>query len=734
MCFPAVRSRRQRHRPVPATAALMVVVLVVLCSAGQPARAQVPSEVRGRVTSRVDGRGIVDARVDEMGDDAAATSDDDGAFTIRGLAPGAHDLRVTAIGYRAAHTTVAVENGRVAVASVVLDPLPARLAPVSVRGGADSSGDAMTISRAAIDASGQQELGGLLTQVPGVLVTRQGGPGAPAYVSIRGSNSDEVLVIVDGQPINSTLSGEADLSRIPLANVEQVTVIRGAESARYGPGALAGVVLIETRRPTGTELTAAASAGSWGVRDGSLSAGVDVPHVAGGVVTVSRITTQGDFPYDVPPERGGGDAIRQNDDAALTSISAAVNTRGPIGLSMQGAATEGARGLPGSVSAPDCCARDGDTRVSGGASAHADHGPVAWTVALDADHERTRYQDSEPAIPPAYDDRATTTSVMGSATAAVAGPVVSLAGGAESRAISIAATALTATAPSTERDDGVWTQARASRPLGAGFTGAIDGTVRVDWNSLADATVASPRVALSVGHGPLLASVLGGQAYNPPSLADQYFREGVLVRPNPNLRPERVRDEIEGRLALREVALGAVRITSEVAVYRADVTGMILWFPDFRFIWSPDNYDVRRAGWDGSTELSIPRLGLHLRATVSDVSVDYVGPVLGGQVAYQPRVTATTAAGIARGRLSAELTTQYIGDRRTVQGSTLNTLAPYWVTDVHATVSLVRRVWPIDAMLGIDDVFDDRAALLFDYPYPGRTVRLGLRIHHASAD
>jgi outer membrane cobalamin receptor len=712
----------------------MVVVLVVLCAAGRSAGAQVPSEVRGRVTSRVDGRGVVGARVEDMGDDAAAMSDDDGAFTIRGLAPGAHDFRVTAIGYRAAHTTVAVENGRVAATSVVMDPLPARLDPVSVRDGADSSGDATTISRTAIDASGQQELGGLLAQVPGVLVTRQGGPGAPAYVSIRGSNSDEVLVVVDGQPINSTLSGEADLSRIPLANVEQVTVIRGAESARYGPGALAGVVLIETRRPTGTALSATASVGSWGSRDGAVSGDVDVPHVAGGVVTVSRTTTQDDFPYDVPPERGGGDAIRQNDDAALTSISAALNTRGPIGLSMQGAATEGARGLPGSVSAPDCCARNGDTRVSGGASAHADHGPVAWTVALDADHERTRYQDSEPAIPPAYDDRATTTSVMGSATAAVAGPVVSLAGGADSRAISIAATALTATAPSTERYDGLWTQARASHPLGDGFTGAIDGTVRIDWNSLADAIVASPRIALSVGHRPLLASVLGGQAYNPPSLADQYFREGVLVRPNPDLRPERVRDEVEGRLALRELALGAVRITGEVAVYRADVTGMILWFPDFRFIWSPDNYDVRRAGWDGSTELSLPRLGLRLRATVSDVSVDYVGPVLGGQVAYRPRVTAATAAGITRGRVSAELTTQYIGDRRTVQGSTLNTLAPYWVTDVHATVSLVRRVWPLDATLGVDDVFDDRAALLVDYPYPGRTVRLGLRIHHASAD
>ncbi len=41
--------------------------------------------------------------------------------------------------------------------------------------------------------------------------------------------------------------------------------------------------------------------------------------------------------------------------------------------------------------------------------------------------------------------------------------------------------------------------------------------------------------------------------------------------------------------------------------------------------------------------------------------------------------------------------------------------------------------WPLDAVIGADDVFDDRAALLFDYPYPGRTLRLGLRIRHTSA-
>ena len=718
----------------------VATLLALIAAATRPAIAQVPGEIRGRVTSHIDGHGIAGARVDDTGEDASTTTGDDGAFTLRGLTPGVHDLRISAIGFRAAQLAVGTENGRTSTASIVLEALPARLAADSVRGTADTSGgasggasgDATTITRAEIAASGRQDIAPLLAQVPGVLIARQGGPGAPAFITIRGSNASEVLVIVDGQPINSALSGEADLSRIPLTDVEQITVIRGAASARYGPGALAGVVLIETRRPAGTELSASATAASWGERDASVSAGFDVPRTANGVVTVTRNTTQGDFSYVVPPERGGGTAVRDNDDATLTSISASADTRGAVALSMHGSATDDGRGLPGSVSAPDCCARDGDTRVAGGLSAHDDRSLIAWSVALDADHERTRYVDTEPSIPPAYDDRAATTGVIGSATATIGGPAASVASGVEIRSLSIAATELTAVAPSVERDDGAWVQARASHMLGAGLTGALDGTLRAEWNSIVQATVASPHLEASAGRGPLLLSLSDGQAYNPPSLADQYFREGVMVRPNPDLRPERVRDEIEARLTVREVALGPARLSGEAAVYRADVDGMILWFPNFQFVWSPDNYDVHRSGWDTSTQLAFPRLGLFARATASAVSADYAGPVLGGQVAYQPRVTGSIAAGISRGRVSASLTTLYAGERRTIQGSSLNSLAPYWITNTQATVRIESGPWPLDALLGIDDLLDDRAALLFDYPYPGRTLRLGLRIRHAS--
>jgi outer membrane cobalamin receptor len=398
---------------------------------------------------------------------------------------------------------------------------------------------------------------------------------------------------------------------------------------------------------------------------------------------------------------------------------------------MHGSATDDGRGLPGSVAAPDCCARDGDTRVAGGLSAHDDRGLIAWSVAADADHERTRYVDSEPAIPPPYDDRAATTGLIGSATGTMGGPAASIASGIEVRSLSIAATDLTAAAPSAERDDGAWAQARASHTLGAGLTGALDGTLRVEWNSIVHATVASPHIGLSIGRAPFLLSLSGGQAYNPPSLADQYFREGVMVRPNPDLRPERVRDEIEARLTVRDVALGQAHLTGEAAVYRADIGGMILWFPNFQFVWSPDNYNVHRSGWDTSMQLTFPKPGLFARATVNAVSVDYAGPVLGGQVAYQPRVTGSISAGITRGRVTADLATLYVGDRRTVEGSSLNSLAPYWIANTQATVRIASGQWPLDALLGVDDLLDARAALLFDYPYPGRTLRLGLRIRRA---
>jgi hypothetical protein len=86
-------------------------------------------------------------------------------------------------------------------------------------------------------------------------------------------------------------------------------------------------------------------------------------------------------------------------------------------------------------------------------------------------------------------------------------------------------------------------------------------------------------------------------------------------------------------------------------------------------------------------------------------------------------------AGRPAGRF--ELSQQYIGERRTVPGSALNVLDPYWRTDVRFVGSRrVRRI-TVDATVGVDNAFDRPAAMLVDYPFPGRAWSVGLRFRRS---
>ncbi|MBI4309015.1 MAG: TonB-dependent receptor [Candidatus Omnitrophica bacterium] len=87
-----------------------------------------------------------------------------------------------------------------------------------------------------------------LNYMPGVDIQNNGPFGQATAVSIRGSNSRQVLVMVDGIPFNTQLSGQANLSRIPLENVAQVEVIKGGDSSAWG-SSLGGVINVITKPP-----------------------------------------------------------------------------------------------------------------------------------------------------------------------------------------------------------------------------------------------------------------------------------------------------------------------------------------------------------------------------------------------------------------------------------------------------------------------------------------------------
>jgi outer membrane receptor protein involved in Fe transport len=219
-------------------------------AATRPAAAQFPPEVRGRVVESVGGAPVAGARVEVVDGDARAVAGADGAFVLRGLVPGAHELRARALGYRERRARVEAVNGQVTRVIVELDAVPALLDRVVVTdAGPRGAAGATVFARADVERSGARDVGELVEDAAGVVVTRRGGPGSPAHASIRGGSANQVLVLVDGVPINEPITGNADLSAVPLEAVERVTVLRGAQSARYGGQALSGVIAVETRRP-----------------------------------------------------------------------------------------------------------------------------------------------------------------------------------------------------------------------------------------------------------------------------------------------------------------------------------------------------------------------------------------------------------------------------------------------------------------------------------------------------
>ncbi|WP_048695161.1 TonB-dependent receptor plug domain-containing protein [Catenovulum maritimum] len=85
-----------------------------------------------------------------------------------------------------------------------------------------------------------------LNFIPGVVVTRNAKDGY--NIQMQGFDGDNVLVLVDGQPLISPTGSAVDLDQISAHDIEQVEVIRGAASVMYGSAAMGGVINIITKQ------------------------------------------------------------------------------------------------------------------------------------------------------------------------------------------------------------------------------------------------------------------------------------------------------------------------------------------------------------------------------------------------------------------------------------------------------------------------------------------------------
>jgi vitamin B12 transporter len=138
----------------------------------------------------------------------------------------------------------------------------AALAPVEV------------ITRDEILRAQATSLADLLRGRAGINLSNQGGDGKLTTMFVRGSESDHVLVLIDGVRVGSATSGLVSFQDLPVSLIDRIEIVRGPRSSLYGSEAIGGVIQIFTRRDRGdASFRFHAGAGSHGRREGGIGIG-----------------------------------------------------------------------------------------------------------------------------------------------------------------------------------------------------------------------------------------------------------------------------------------------------------------------------------------------------------------------------------------------------------------------------------------------------------------------------
>ncbi|MBL8310150.1 MAG: TonB-dependent receptor [Burkholderiales bacterium] len=502
---------------------------------------------------------------------------------------------------RALHTSVTPLTLATALAAPALaqqtTPPSDRVAPVVITAARyaeaidTSTRDISVLSGTDLRAAGITELAEALRLLPGVEIATYG-PGATPSVFLRGANSNQTLILVDGQRIGSAFSGLAAVQHLDVEQIERVEVLRGPAASLYGADAVGGVIQIFTRRDRA--LVARAAVGD--LRSQQFGVNVGLGDTANGVsITLAQHSSRGysaivnpaDFSYN--PDRDG---YRFNHGR----VSAAVAPAETIKLGLTAFETRGTAQYDGGAGYDDRV-----RSVFNGVNATAEMTLTpSWRVLL-----RAGSTQDQSTFDSAYPGRYRTTqdqialqnhwqiSGASSALAAV-----------EWRRESVNATdALPVTVRHTTSAvlGGDWTQAALR----------LNASARLDHSDQY-----GNRGTVTVGAGYRLASdwrltVNSGSSFKVPTFNDLYY-PGYA---NPMLRPERGQNV--------DVALHWSRDGHRMSAtaYRNDVRDLIQFVCDANYSCAPQNVTqarltgltlagvTRLSGWqiDGSLDFADPR-------------------------------------------------------------------------------------------------------------------------------
>uniref|UniRef100_B3ENM0 TonB-dependent receptor n=1 Tax=Chlorobium phaeobacteroides (strain BS1) TaxID=331678 RepID=B3ENM0_CHLPB len=263
----------KHYQAFPRVRLLLAVFLLTIMLTPLPAWAASPGSVKGTITDKTDGEGIIGASAMLENTTLGSASDVEGNYTISNIPAGTYRLKVNAIGYAPFFQTISVKTGETATINPQLEQTTVMASEIVV-GAALYEQDRLevpvtvsVVTDEKIKEEPNPTLDQVVENVPGVVVNRAGGYGS-STVQIRGSNTFQggaigtrVQGLYDGFPINTPVTGEVVWTNVNMNAADKVEVLKGAAATLYGSGAMGGVINVFGSLPDKFEVKAGASGG-----------------------------------------------------------------------------------------------------------------------------------------------------------------------------------------------------------------------------------------------------------------------------------------------------------------------------------------------------------------------------------------------------------------------------------------------------------------------------------------
>jgi len=178
-----------------------------------------------------------------------------GEYVIQNAPTGQLNLLAIMIGYKRGHKSVLVGKDQSITVNFSLDEAVLEMGAIVVTGTAtphivqDSPVKTELIPRTIIEQKQAVNLAEALEFQTGIRVENNCSNCNFSQVRILGLDGKYSQILIDGDPVVSSLAGVYGLEHFPQEMVDQIEIVKGGGSSLYGGGAIAGVINMITKRP-----------------------------------------------------------------------------------------------------------------------------------------------------------------------------------------------------------------------------------------------------------------------------------------------------------------------------------------------------------------------------------------------------------------------------------------------------------------------------------------------------